>query len=454
MLNLSNERINDRLADKQLYSLKVLKTPHFSIHLARVLIVLSSLTFLSMFMPWQQNIRGGGRVTALNPANRPQNVQSVLPGMIKKWHVIEGQFVTKGDTILELSEMKDKYFDPQLLLRMSEQLQAKKSGLLAKDLKKEAYKNQIMALKDALGAKYQQAENKIEQSILKVTTDSAGFESEKINYANFANIFKRNKVRYESGNIALTKFQQLESKYNAAKAKLVEKENKWLQTKAGLSISRTSLASIQAEYAEKISKATTDLQSTLSEINESQSGVAKLENEIKNVEIRIDRYSVLAPQSGYLVKILKAGLGETIKEGEAVATIQPEQPDLAVEMYVRAMDIPLIAKNRKVRIQFDGWPALQFSGWPNVSVGTFGGLVKVIDRVNDANGDFRILVTPDPTDDPWPHQMRLGSGIKGWVMLDNVRLGYEIWRQFNGFPPSLYSDPNENIVKSSNKSKK
>ncbi|MFY0653587.1 MAG: HlyD family efflux transporter periplasmic adaptor subunit [Cyclobacteriaceae bacterium] len=441
MLNISNERINDRLADKQLYSLKVLKTPHLSIHLARVLIVISVLSLLSLFMPWQQNIRGGGKVTALNPANRPQNIQSVIPGMIKKWHVIEGQFVNKGDTILELSEIKDKYFDPEILTRMSEQLVAKKSGLMAKDLKKEAYKNQIRALKDALEAKYQQALNKIKQSVLKVTTDSAGMEAEKINYANYANIFKRNKVRYESGNIALTKFQELESKYNAAKAKLVEKENKYLQTKAELSISRTNLASIQAEYSEKISKATTDLQSTLSDINESQAIVAKLENEIKNVEVRRDRYSVVSPQSGYLVRVLKAGLGETIKEGEAVATIQPERPDLAVEMYVRAMDVPLISQDRKVRIQFDGWPALQFSGWPNVSVGTFGGLVRVIDKVNNTSGEFRILVTPDPEDDPWPHQLRLGSGVKGWVMLDNVRVWYEIWRQFNGFPPSLYESP-------------
>jgi adhesin transport system membrane fusion protein len=117
---------------------------------------------------------------------------------------------------------------------------------------------------------------------------------------------------------------------------------------------------------------------------------------------------------------------------------------MAVEMTVRAMDVPLIEAGRKVRIQFDGWPALQFSGWPNVSVGTFGGLVKVIDRVDDTGGNYRILVTPDPNDEPWPEQLRMGSGTKGWVMLDNVKVGYEIWRQLNGFPPSLYEAPESN----------
>jgi hypothetical protein len=101
----------------------------------------------------------------------------------------------------------------------------------------------------------------------------------------------------------------------------------------------------------------------------------------------------------------------------------------------------LISKGRKVRIEFDGFPALQFSGWPSVSVGSFGGTVEVIDFVNTKPGEFRILVIPDPTDDKWPKQIRNGSGIQGWVMLDDVPVWYEIWRQLNGFPPSLYEEP-------------
>jgi len=169
--------------------------------------------------------------------------------------------------------------------------------------------------------------------------------------------------------------------------------------------------------------------------------------------MRRDQYALTARQAGYIVRALKVGIGETVKEGEAIAMIQPKNPDLAVEMYVRAMDVPLLSSERKVRIQFDGWPALQFSGWPSVSVGTFGGRVKVIDRVNAENGQFRILVVPDPDDEPWPYQLRIGSGVKGWVMLDNVRVWYEIWRQFNGFPPSLYEEPLEKTTNDKQKDK-
>ncbi len=453
MLNISKNNIDERLADKQLYSLKVLRTPGLSIYLARVLIVMSGIALISLFMPWQQNIRGRGKVTALNPANRPQTVQSVIPGRIAEWHVVEGQFVAAGDTLLEISEVKDKYFDPEILTRLREQVDAKKSGLMAKNLKRDAYQNQIKFLRQSLTVKLQQTENKITQTELKVESDSIKLIAEEVNFENYSNIFERNKRRYEAGNITRTKFQEMETKFNEARAKLISQQNALVQSRTGLTIAITDLAGVQAEYAEKISKATTELQATLSEINESQAEIAKLENEYASVAVRREQYFLKAPQTGFVVQALKVGIGETIKEGEAIVTIQPDEPDLAVEMYVRAMDVPLIQQGRKVRIQFDGWPAIQFSGWPSVSVGTFGGNVQVIDRVNDENGSFRILVVPDPEEDPWPEQLRLGSATKGWVMLDNVRIWYEVWRQLNGFPPSLYEEPDEDEGKDTPKNK-
>ena len=158
---------------------------------------------------------------------------------------------------------------------------------------------------------------------------------------------------------------------------------------------------------------------------------------------------VRAPQDGYVVRSFKAGIGELIKEGETIATLQPAHPAVAVELYVRPMDVPLIQRGRTVRLQFDGWPAIQFSGWPTVSVGTFGGEVIVIDAVNSVNGKYRLLVTPKqkPGDQPWPAQLRVGSGVYGWVMLDDVPIWYELWRQLNGFPPSLKEEPKEEKTK-------
>lgn len=400
-----------------------------------------ALFFILMFLPWQQNIRGKGKVTAFTPGNRPQSVESAIAGRITSWKIREGQFVNAGDTILTLSEIKDKYFDPELLTRLKEQLSAKEQSIQSKRSKSDALSKQIVALKDALKVKYQQAQNKLAQTKFKLTSDSVDYLAEKVRFANFENQYERNKKLYEAGNIALTKIQDIETKLQEARMKIVSSENKFLQTKAEVINARVNLAGVQADYQDKISKAESNLNATLAEIYDGEESLAKLKNVNANMQIRNQQYQVIAPQSGYIVRAMQAGIGETIKEGEAVATIMPSNPDMAVEMYIQAMDVPLISIGRKVRIEFDGWPALQFTGWPSVSVGTFGGEVKVIDYVNSKGGEFRILVTPDPEDEPWPDRLRVGSGTKGWTMLDNVPIWYELWRQLNGFPPSLYEEP-------------
>ncbi len=376
------------------------------------------LFICTIFLPWQQNIRGNGAITALDPSNRPQTIETAIAGRIQKWHVREGQYVSKGDTIITIAEIKEKYFDPKLLQRLREQIDGKEKSLVSKDEKADALKRQIAALKNAMRIKIEQA--------------SAQLDAEEIRFKNSENQFQRNKNLFEAGNIPLTKYQEFELRYQGSQADYLN--------------AKIELERVGAEYLDKISKAESDLSNTMADLFDAQAALAKLRNEYSNMEIRNEQYQIIAPQDGIMVRAIRSGLGETIKEGEAVCTILPSVSDVAVEMYVSARDVPLISKGRNVRIQFDGWPALQFSGWPSVSVGTFGGKVEVIDFVNSKPGMFRILVTPDLADDKWPEQLRVGSGTKGWVMLESVPLWYEIWRQLNGFPPSLYEENLDQIM--------
>ena len=415
MLNLSKESIQTQLPQGSLYTLRTIHSHRGSRVLARLLLVMLLIFVLILFLPWQQNIRGKGSVTALSPMNRPQTVEAVIGGRIKQWYVREGDRVKAGDTIASISEVKEKYFDPQLLPRLELQIDAKESSLGAKRRKAEALIAQIAALREGLRLKVQQAQAKL--------------EGERVRFENAENQYQRNKKLYEAGNITLTKFQEATYKYQGSQADYRQ---------AQIELDRTG-----AEYQDKISKAESDLNSTRADAYDSEGDIAKALNEYANTRIRNDQYQIIAPQSGTVVKTLKTGIGETIKEGDAICTIMPATVDMAVEMYVKAMDVPLIGKGRKVRILFDGWPALQFSGWPSVSVGTFGGEVRVIDFVNSKPGEFRILVVPDGREESWPAQLRMGSGTKGWVMLDSVPIWYELWRQLNGFPPSLYEEPEE-----------
>ncbi len=426
MLNLSRNKIDKVIPQDRLYSLRALKPPITSIRLARWLGGMGLMGLIVLFLPWQQNIRGTGKVTAFNPANRPQVVPSVIAGQIQQWHVREGQYVSKGDTLISLREVKEKFFDPELLVRLQEQMEAKEGSRASKELKIKALERQVEALRAAMNGKIDQSKAKL--------------DAEKVRFQNAANQFERNKRLYEAGNIPLTKYQDVEYKFRGSEA---DYEN-----------AKIELSRVAAEYLDKISKAESDISSTRADLFDTSGEIAKLRNELANMRIRNERYQILAPQSGYVVKALQAGIGETIKEGDPVCSIMPETTDMAVELYIKAMDVPLVEKGRHVRIHFDGWPALQFSGWPSVSVGTFGGTVKVIDYVSSKPGEFRLLVVPDETDERWPRQLRMGSGIKAWVMLNDVPIWYELWRQLNGFPPSLYEEPLYQVVGKNEKTDK
>ncbi len=453
MLNLSSNRVKSAVAEEHLSALKVLQTPKAGKLLARWLIGVFILLFIAMFLPWQQNIRAAGAVTALDPADRPQTVESAIAGRIEEWYISEGQRVSKGDTLLRLSEVKEKFFDPELLNRLGEQMAAKESTIASKEEKARALRDQIQAMRENLQLKLAQTRNKLQQARLKLKSDSADLVAERAQYEIARQQLERQQGLFEKGLKSRTELESRSLKFQESTAKLMAQENKYLVSQNELMNARIELNSVETDFQEKVSKARSELNATLSEVFESQGALAKVRNEYANVRIRNENYYLKAPQSGFIVQAQKAGIGETIKEGEPVVTVMPVSPEMASALYVRPMDVPLLSVGRKVRLEFEGWPALQFSGWPSVAVGTFGGIVRVIDYVESPakQNKYRILVVPDPEEEPWPEQLRLGSGVNGWVMLDEVPVWYEIWRQLNAFPPSLKEAPEGNYEKKASK---
>ncbi len=391
-----------------------------------------------LFLPWTQNIRAKGTVTTLRQEQRPQQLNTIIPGRVIKWHVKEGDYVKAGDTILQLAEIKDDYLDPQLLSRTKEQLSAK-------SLTVDYYKNkvgtsgtQINALGEALQLKMDQLSNKLQQLQLKVQSDSM----ESIAAANDFKIatqqFSRQKAMYDSGLVSLTQLEQRNQSYQNSLAKKVSAENKLQNARQDLTITRIEMNATQQDYMEKIAKAQGDQFQSLSQIATGQGDIAKLENQYSNYSIRNGLYFITAPQSGQITKARKAGIGEIVKDSEMIVEIVPDQVQYAVELFVRPLDLPLVSNGQKVRFMFDGFPAIVFSGWPNTSYGTFGGKVVAVESSVSYNGKFRLLVTEDPADKPWPRELKMGTGAQGMALLKDVPIWYELWRNINGFPPDYY----------------
>lgn len=414
----------------------------FEPNIARVTAVVFSsvalLLILATFLPWTQTVNGYGTVTTLRPEQRPQSINTTIGGSVAKWFVREGDLVEKGDTILFLTEVKEKYFDPQLIERTEAQVKAKESTIKSYDQKIDALGTQLEALNTTMKLKMQQTKNKVKQAKLKVLSDSTGLVAEKANFEIAKQQFARQQTLYEQGLKSLTDLEARDLKFQEAQAKLISAQNKLLISENELINAQIELNSIENQYLDKLSKTESDRYTAMSSKFVGEAELIKLQNEYINFSIRGNFYYVLAPQDGYVTKTLSSGLGEVVKEGQSIATIVPTHFDQATMIYVRPMDLPLMYIGAKVRLQFDGWPALVFNGWPDMSFGTFGGKVVAIDNVASDNGQYRILVAPDPEDRPWPEAVRAGSGAYGWALLADVPIWYEIWRQLNGFPPDFY----------------
>lgn len=167
--------------------------------------------------------------------------------------------------------------------------------------------------------------------------------------------------------------------------------------------------------------------------------LAAIRAEINKIDVNLRRSSeqlIRAPRAGRIMRVTSIDTATIVKQGDVLATFVPEHSKRVVELYMDGRDIPLIYPGRRVRLEFEGWPAIQFSGWPSVAKGFFDGQVAAMDPNASANGLFRILVVPSPDRDPWPddRSVRLGAKVRGWVLMDTVSAGFELWRQLNDFP--------------------
>ncbi|MBC7686617.1 MAG: HlyD family efflux transporter periplasmic adaptor subunit [Aquabacterium sp.] len=408
-------------------------------HLSRWLWGLLILLVFILFLPWTQNIRARGIVTTLRQEQRPQEINTIIGGRVTRWFIKEGDFVKEGDTILQLGEVKVEYFDPQLLSRTRQQIDAKQQSIDGYKSKAGTAETQAGALLQGQVLKLQSLDNKLQQQQLKVTSDSTDL----LAVLNELTVYKRQadaaKVMLDSGAISLVDFEKRRINYQNGAAKKISAENKLSQSRQELIILRIEKNSTVQEYTDKIAKAAGDKFASLSGAASTEADVAKLQNTYASYDARNKLYYIRAPQNGQVIKAKKAGIGEILKDGEMIVEIVPSNIQYAVEMFVEPMDLPLISIGQKVRFVFDGFPAIVFSGWPKNSYGTFGGKISAVETSAGANGRFRVLVAEDPDEKKWPLQLKMGGGANGISLLKDVPVYYELWRNINGFPPDYYA---------------
>ena len=397
---------------------------------AWLLIVLAVIVPVSAVLaPWQQHVAGSGRVVAFTPMDRPQDVQAPVSGRVVDVLVTEAQLVRAGDPLVQLVDI-----DPQKIERLGAKLEAARKDLQFTEQKVESLEAQALILGqardlavDAFGAKVEVAGERLRAARQDLRAAQAEHE--------FA-------AEQEKRIARLTPEFVEEIKHLEAKARLRKAAAAVSSAVADVDAAEASLRSARAEQGKERQKASAAVEGVRARAQGEKAKAAEIRAKIVDIEgdLRAQNAQLVrAPRDGRVFRLAVNDQSSIVKAGEVLLQIVPETSQPAAELWVRGMDAPLVEAGRRVRLQFEGWPAVQFVGWPSVAVGTFGGVVSLIDPTDNGQGQFRILVVPDPTDQAWPEPRWLRQGVraKGWVLLDEVRLGFELWRQLNGFPPAV-----------------
>lgn len=383
-----------------------------------------------IFAPWVQNVSGVGKVVGTTPFERQQTIDTPVEGRVVKWYVIEGSKVKEGDLVAEIADN-----DPLILERLKEE-----SNLIT--MRVDQAKSRVTAQEIALGQLELSRQNALEsaRSRIKVAEDNIKaaqnslISAEAILTANKLNL-DRVKAGLASGLFSQRQYEQ-QVQANASSEADVDRAKASLQAAINEKLARDAdYQRIETDFQNSIATAKATLAA-------SRADIANIGAEKQRVEVRVARQltqTIRAPRNGTILRLLSQPGGELLKPGDSIAVFVPETANLVVELWMDGNDIPLIHSGDQVRLQFEGWPAVQFTGWPSVAVGTFGGRVMLVDATDNGEGKFRILVEPDPKDESWPSNRYLRQGVRtnGWVLLNQVSLGFELWRQFNGFPPTV-----------------
>lgn len=414
--------------------------------LARILTwaLLASILMMSL-LPWQQTSRGQGRVIAFVPQERLQTVLSPVEGIVENitTGLVEGSRVKQGDVILALEPSV-----ANLRSQLDGQLANLKEKLNRTIEKTSVYEEQIKGYEEARDSAVSAADEMVKSAQSELESEQklvAGYEAKQrqaeLNY-------ERQVRLYRAGAISRKELEKLEKDFEVAKSELKSALDK-------VESAKQKVESKKFEREEKLSSAQTRVEEAKAKKQEALGEQQNTQKEISEISVKIgelERQVIMAPRDGTLFRMPLFERGQAVKAGDPLFTIVPDTDQSAVELWINGNDVPLVRPGDHVRLQFEGWPAIQVAGWPSVAVGTFGGEVFAVDSTDDGTGMFRIQVQPSTEvgSQQWP-ELRQGVRVNGWVMLRQVRLGWEIWRQLNGFPASIANPENEPFAKGSSK---
>jgi len=413
-------------------SLQKIELSSYVVQVKKISFFIISVIVIMLFLPWEQTTQGSGKLIAYNPSERDYTIHAPISGFIKTYNVEENKFVKKGDLLFEMVDLDANY--------------TSKLENIQSDIQRQ-YINEQESLHNLQDQKSNLSQNLTtgllihDKKIAQIEDSLKNLKNQKLQVQNSYRVAKSNyervKLLFADGIESKRSYEVADNEYVRVRTLLksvqinIEKESKTLEIQKR---EKDSFAKVQENKIKTMQNS----------IISSQNRLKTLAQNRTNSSINVSRNAsakVYATKDGHAVRILINDKDRFVKQGDLLLHFAPRVTKRAILLKVKALDMPLIKKGLKARIQFYGWPSLQVSGWPKITYGTFGGIVEKMDPIAHEDNYYYVYVVEDPKD-PWPKNavLRVGTKATVWVRLSTVRIWYEIWRLHNAQPAIMTSE--------------
>lgn len=349
-------------------------------HKAGTVIIVGIFTLLISAIFWACLSEIDVVITAngsVQPIGNLNVVKTYSGGIVKSINVSEGNFVEKGDILIELDTEALKIDVNQL----------KKQQKILKT-QKEIYER-IIGGNDLSEVKTSDYSDDLKPYVQAILDSDTSYRNSLANYEN-------DKSSAEI-NHKIAKLQLEQYKNGGTKHQINTQELSVQQYALSVKNAELQISNAKTQYALQVNSYISEINNTLDEI----------QSNLEKYRISTEYQNIIAPVSGYVNNVAVNTLGETVTSAQQLVTIVPCNTPNEMLCYVKNTDIADIEVGMNAEIKLEAYPYNRY--------GTVKGTVKYISPSSFANEQLGNVYVVKLELDNDNENIRIISGLSGVV---------------------------------------
>ncbi len=349
-------------------------------HKAGTVIIVGIFTLLIVAVIWACASEIDVVITAsgsVQPIGNLNVIKAYSGGTVKSINVSEGDFVQKGDVLIEL--------DAQALEIDADQLQKQQKIL---EVQRDIY-NKIISGSDLSDVDPDNYSDELKPYIRSILDSDAEYRNSLVNYENEKTAAEINK---EIAELQLQQYRATGTERQIKTQELSVRQNALSVENAELQI-----ANVKAQYSSQINSNISEINNTLEEIH----------TNLEKYRLSAEYQDITSPVSGYVNSLGVNTLGETVTSAQQLVTIVPDNTPNEMLCYVKNTDIADVELGMEAEIKLEAYPYNKY--------GTVKGTVKYISPSSFANEQLGSVYIVKLELDEDIENIHIISGLSGAV---------------------------------------